>query len=378
MKRPTLGPSTITLTEMEDAATNRDPFFDHLFYEGVLSTGIYCRTTCSARRPLRKNVVYFLTRKEASAYGLRPCQRCKPDVQSSFETTVIRLKTPYGFTSPMDFLGRRVINGIEDASENHYARSLRVANRQVVISISPMRASSDLLVRFWGDTTKTNVSKMVTRIFGLEAPVKKMTRALAADPLIGKIVRGYPVLLLPNYPDFVEGIVRTIAGQLISIKAAQSIVARIVATFGEKLPKPIGKITHMFPTAEILGDLRERDLLETGLTKAKVVAIRTAARSIHEGRLDSYLLMNGKPQAVDRELQKIPGIGPWTSALIRMETLGDQDVIPFSDLGVRKALSKLTGVQRLSADQCKEIERRWQPYGSFGTLYLWKSLEILL
>ena len=61
------------------ATVARDPRSDGVFYLGVRSTHIYCRPSCPARRPLRRNVEFFRTRQEAEQRGFRPCLRCKPN-----------------------------------------------------------------------------------------------------------------------------------------------------------------------------------------------------------------------------------------------------------------------------------------------------------
>ena len=60
------------------AVLRRDPRADGLFCYGVSSTGIYCRPTCPARRPARRNVRFFATPEEAEEAGFRPCRRCTP------------------------------------------------------------------------------------------------------------------------------------------------------------------------------------------------------------------------------------------------------------------------------------------------------------
>jgi AraC family transcriptional regulator of adaptative response/methylated-DNA-[protein]-cysteine methyltransferase len=62
-----------------DAVLRRDAAWDGRMVMGVLTTGIYCRPTCPARRPLRKNVRFYATTEEARRDGLRACKRCKPD-----------------------------------------------------------------------------------------------------------------------------------------------------------------------------------------------------------------------------------------------------------------------------------------------------------
>ena len=61
------------------ATVARDSRADGLFFLAVRSTGIYCRPSCPARRPLRNNVVFYRTRQQAEREGFRPCRRCRPN-----------------------------------------------------------------------------------------------------------------------------------------------------------------------------------------------------------------------------------------------------------------------------------------------------------
>lgn len=63
------------------ALLNRDQQFDGLFFAGVQTTGVYCRCICPARKPLLKNVSFFLSRQAAEQAGFRPCLRCRPETE---------------------------------------------------------------------------------------------------------------------------------------------------------------------------------------------------------------------------------------------------------------------------------------------------------
>jgi AraC family transcriptional regulator of adaptative response/methylated-DNA-[protein]-cysteine methyltransferase len=65
-------------TEMERAYVQRDASYDGLFFLGVRTTGVFCRPTCPARKPLPKNVEYFGSARAALVAGYRPCKRCRP------------------------------------------------------------------------------------------------------------------------------------------------------------------------------------------------------------------------------------------------------------------------------------------------------------
>lgn len=68
-------PSTKT---MYTALVNRDSSFEGIFYAGIRTTGIFCRPTCPARKPLMENVEFFPSTQAALAAGYRPCFRCRP------------------------------------------------------------------------------------------------------------------------------------------------------------------------------------------------------------------------------------------------------------------------------------------------------------
>src|SRR5690349_24282141 len=75
MKTLELLPPTET---MYRALVNRDSSFEGIFFIGVRTTGIFCRPTCSAKKPARENVDFFATSGEALENGYRPCLRCHP------------------------------------------------------------------------------------------------------------------------------------------------------------------------------------------------------------------------------------------------------------------------------------------------------------
>jgi AraC family transcriptional regulator of adaptative response/methylated-DNA-[protein]-cysteine methyltransferase len=82
VRQPVSGISADAAERYWRAALARDARADGTFILGVRSTQIYCRPSCPARRPLRRNVVFFRTGEEAEQQGFRPCLRCKPNEKS--------------------------------------------------------------------------------------------------------------------------------------------------------------------------------------------------------------------------------------------------------------------------------------------------------
>lgn len=67
-----------TADEMYEAVLARDTRYDGIFFTAVKTTGIFCRPSCPAKKPERKNVTFYASAREALALGYRPCKRCRP------------------------------------------------------------------------------------------------------------------------------------------------------------------------------------------------------------------------------------------------------------------------------------------------------------
>src|SRR5437879_9605754 len=68
----------LSVKEMQRAYIKKDVSYDGIFFLGVRTTGIFCRPSCPARKPLPKNVAYFSNVRESLFAGYRPCKRCRP------------------------------------------------------------------------------------------------------------------------------------------------------------------------------------------------------------------------------------------------------------------------------------------------------------
>ena len=147
---------------------------------------------------------------------------------------------------------------------------------------------------------------------------------------------------MPGVVDGYELAIRAVLGQQISIQAAATHAARLVAGAGEPVARPRGTVTHVFPTAEAIAAAPDSAF-------AMPVRRRETLRSLAGAPLD--------------ELISLPGIGPWTQAYVAMRALRDRDAWLPTDLGVRHALA------RIGHDGDAE---RWRPYRAYAVVHLWR------
>lgn len=188
-------------------------------------------------------------------------------------------------------------------------------------------------------------------------------RALARnDPLLEAVFRAYPGAVMRRRGDAFQTLMRSIVGQQISLKAADSVWARVCLATA---PRP----------ADVLA-LSQTQLAACGLSQRKAEYILDLAQHFAEGRLHVHRWPEMDDEAIIQELIGVRGIGRWTAEMFLMFNLLRPDVLPVDDLGLRRAVSELYfGGEPIGADAVRHVARDWAPWRSVATWYLWRSLE---
>lgn len=163
-----------------------------------------------------------------------------------------------------------------------------------------------------------------------------------------------------------EFLARAIIGQQLSGRAAATIYSRVRALAGNGPLRP-----------QLLLTLPDEELRAAGLSRQKLAAVRDLAAHAIDGRLLVERLHRLDDDEIFARLVQVRGIGTWTVQMFLMFRLGRPDVLPTSDLGVRKGVQR---AYRLRATppprRVEQIGRHWAPYRSFASWYLWRLLEV--
>lgn len=472
------------------AAQSRDSRFDGCFFTAVKTTGIYCRPSCPAMTPKRRNVEFFVTAAAAQQHGYRACKRCRPDAspgspewnvradvvgramrliadglvdregvpglaarlnyserqinrlltaelgagplalaraqraqtaRTLIETTTMpitqvafaagfasvrqfndtirevfaaaptelrgkRLTAPAGSTlslrlpyrapfhgeSIFGFLGDRAVPGIETWDGVTYRRSLRLSHGNGVISISPTPAATSanaVLCTLHLDNVadaQTAVQRC-RRMLDLDADPDTVESHFAADDVLAPLVVKRPGLRSPGHPDGVELLTRAVLGQQVSVKGARTLAARLVAKVGEPLSTPVEGVTHAFPSAEAIAASSPSDF---AMPTSRARALISAAEQLASGRI--VIDAGSDREELTRQLEALPGIGPWTAQYVALRALGDPDVFLPTDLGVRRALANVGADS--SPQAAARLAESWRPWRSYALHHLWATL----
>ena len=199
------------------------------------------------------------------------------------------------------------------------------------------------------------------------------TRDLAArDPVLSRLITAFPGLHLARRGDPFTTLARSIVGQQISVKAAQSVWERLVAAC---------TVRGQAKDAKRLDPQRvQRKRIDTlracGLSANKASYIRDLARHFTSARLDPGAWPDLDDESLIAALIDVKGIGRWTAEMFLMFQELRADVLPVADLGLQKAVGRhYFGGERPSPAQIRALAENWQPWRSVATWYLWRSLD---
>jgi DNA-3-methyladenine glycosylase II len=191
-------------------------------------------------------------------------------------------------------------------------------------------------------------------------------RHLARDPVMrGLIARHGPCGLVCRRWSPYEALTRAIAHQQLNGHAAQTILARFVALFGDRrFPGP----------ADVLAAHPAR-LRRAGFSRAKVRAVKDIARHALAGTVPiRRAAVRLADEAMIERLVAIRGVGRWTVEMLLIFTLGRPDVLPVDDFGVREGYRRAYRRRLCPTPQTlRRIGERWKPYRSVAAWYLWRA-----
>jgi DNA-3-methyladenine glycosylase II len=185
------------------------------------------------------------------------------------------------------------------------------------------------------------------------------------DRVLKRVIPQFGDACLQSRGDAFTTLARSIVGQQISVKAAQTVWDRFA-----KLPRKM--------TAGNVLKLKVDDMQAAGLSARKIEYLVDLALHFDSGAIhvDSWTLMND--EEIISELVGIRGIGRWTAEMFLIFHLMRPNVLPLDDIGLLNGISRnyFSG-DPVSRSDAREVAAAWDPYCSVATWYIWRSLDPL-
>ena len=308
-----------------------------------------------------------------SRWGRAPSTvRRSPLVGGASDAISLRLRhrPPFDWEALLDFLDARAIPGVEQVvalgDRREYRRTARIGGRTGWLALALDRPPHILRARV-STSLAPALMEIVARLrsmFDLDARPEVIHGHLRGDALLRPLLTLHRGLRLPGAFDGFELGVRGILGQQISVAGANTLSGRLVERFGATLVGGQPGIDQLFPTAEKLAEVSLAKLRAIGLPEARARTIRGLAEAAASGALDLSAAASD-PELALIELQKVPGIGPWTAHYVAMRALHWPNAFPADDLAIRRALRVTT------SGQAEARAKRWQPWRGYAAMHLW-------
>jgi len=183
---------------------------------------------------------------------------------------------------------------------------------------------------------------------------------LRSDPDIGPLVAAHGKLTLETAEDLFERLIVSICRQQVSMASAAATRDRLFDA------------VEMTPAGVLAAE--DDTLRGAGLSRQKTRYVNEVAAAFEEHGYSVASFESATDDEVREALTDITGVGEWTANMQLLFSLGRPDVFPVGDLGVRKGFRTVVG-EGYDRGEMVEYARRWAPYRSYATLYLWRAEE---
>lgn len=201
-------------------------------------------------------------------------------------------------------------------------------------------------------------------------PAEAVTALAAADETLGQLMERVGPFTLETRALLspFQALLRSITYQQLSGKAAATIYGRALALFPGGGP----------PTPEQILAIEEDRLRGAGLSRAKVAAFKDLAAKTLDGIVPPLdALQEMKDAEIIERLTAVRGIGRWTVEMLLMFRLGRPDVLPVTDLGVRKGFMLTYDLDDLpKPKELRTYGECWRPYRSVASWYMWRAVDL--
>jgi AraC family transcriptional regulator, regulatory protein of adaptative response / DNA-3-methyladenine glycosylase II len=272
----------------------------------------------------------------------------------TFGTVEFRLsvREPFDGNALLRFLGERAVPGVEEVDGRTYRRALGLAYGGGVVELTPERDAVGSVLHLDDLRDLGSAIARCRRLLDLDADPFAINDTLGDEIVIGPLVRAHPGLRLPGCVDEEELVLRTCLGERLTSPPAGKTAGSLIATLGTPLSQPVGRVTHLFPTAAALATADPSALPVPELARKK---LHRWARLLADG----LLLEDSLLPRLDADYRG------GAAAYVAMRGLHDPDVIPLRDAGLERA------VRTLGRRTLASVQERWRPWRGYAAVQLW-------
>jgi DNA-3-methyladenine glycosylase II len=277
---------------------------------------------------------------------------------------------PYNFDLALSRLALDPLHCVDIEHRQHVKVPLIINNKKIVAEVigTGTLENPEFIIR--ADGHKETTLQRLYEIFQWNVELIHIHEHFQTTELKDLFIEHYGTPLVLEFDPF-SSLIKSIIHQQLNLKFAFTLTERFVKTYGEELDG-----VWFYPSPERVAQLTVEELRELQFSGRKAEYVIGIAELAATGQLD-FEQMKSKPDAeVSQELIKIRGVGPWTVENFLMFALGRPNLFPMGDIGIQNALKKYFNLEeKPTPAQMEKYKEPWNPYLSYASLYLWRSIE---
>jgi DNA-3-methyladenine glycosylase II len=262
-------------------------------------------------------------------------------------TLTVPVRPPFRLGLTVAALRRLPANPVERlALDGAYWRAFSTPDGAVAWAVRPDPARPLLHLSLYGAVDDPAPwAARAARVLGAQVDLRPFYARVQAVPELGPLAARMRGVKPPRYPTLWEAFVNAVVFQQVSLAAALAVLRRLIDRFSPPVVAG-GHTLYPFLAPELLAGADDAELRGLGLSSAKIRALRALAAGVLSGAIsESALEPLPSPEAA-RRLAALPGIGPWSAAVVLLRGLGRLDVFPAGDSGMAANLRTLLDLNR--------------------------------
>lgn len=281
----------------------------------------------------------------------------------------IKITGPYDFDRVLDRLSLDPLNVI-----NKQKRLVKIPlvfdHVSTVIAVQAIGSTEHPEFLIQGIEAKEQAIEKTKQIFQWNIPLGSIHQHFQGTNLGELFSEHYGTPLILDFNPY-GCLLKCIIHQQLNLAFAHTLSKRFVETFGVEKDG-----VWFYPSPEVVANLSVEQLRELQFSGRKAEYVIGVGKVISDGTLQIERLSEMTDQEIYDQLIKLRGVGPWTVQNFLMFGLGRPNLFPTADIGIQNALKKRFNMdQKPTLEEMENLKQGWEPYLSYASLYLWRSIE---
>nr|WP_152600760.1 DNA-3-methyladenine glycosylase [Pontibacillus yanchengensis] len=259
-----------------------------------------------------------------------------------------------------------------DREERWVDVPVQLGEEKHVVRVQALGKTSEPLFQISSESVeqKDNLLQHIKALFQWDRDLEKVHEHFL-DTNLDQLFNAHPGTPIVKDFHLYDCLMKVIIHQQLNMKFAYTLSTRFVQNYGEKKDG-----VWFYPSPKTVAQIPYEELRELQFSQRKAEYVIDTSRLIVDGELDLHELAQQPDEDVMKRLKKVRGVGPWTVENWLMFGVGRENLLPKADIGIQNALKYYFQKEKKpSQEEIAEMSQGWEPYQSYASLTLWRSIE---